>query len=78
MRIKFVWILGRMSGSLSLSLTHARTLSPPRKNIVVVQMGGAEGVRAREYGNLTLQTAGGLHMHCIPRSRAATAPDDNN
>ena len=31
-------------------------------------MGGAEGVRAAEIGNLTLQLRGGLHMHCVPRS----------
>ena len=51
---------------------------PRMRRLLVVQMGGDEGVRAREYGNLTLQTAGGLHMHCIPRSRAATSKDGSN
>mmetsp|Transcript_8675 Transcript_8675/g.26027 ORF Transcript_8675/g.26027 Transcript_8675/m.26027 type:complete len:414 (-) Transcript_8675:841-2082(-) len=30
-------------------------------------MGGPEGVRAKEWGNLTLQVAGGVRMHCEPR-----------
>ena len=34
----------------------------------LLQMGGAEGVRAAEIGNLTLQLRGGLHMHCVPRA----------
>lgn len=33
-----------------------------------MQMGGPEGVRAAEIGNLTLQLSGGLRMHCLPRA----------
>lgn len=42
----------------------------PFKRLVccLLQMGGAEGVRAAEIGNLTLQLHGGLHMHCVPRA----------
>ena len=36
---------------------------------MVPQMGGAEGVQEAEMGNLTIQTKGGMRMHCISRAR---------
>lgn len=62
---------GGISGRPSPTISHLFTFFEPRPLVrTVVQMGGREGVRARESTHLTLQLKGvqGLRMLLRPRS----------